>query len=222
MTFFHILSHLNPPFHKFDTGNPYAASVSRPSIVFLFFEENLLLLKCKFSHETKYLYYTFYLFYCQSRISFLCNLSRNICEILRFFRRKFQKSVLFFSFITKSPGKWGFLLKNVCKKLENGEQKGAPYKRNAFVLTRNSIHIFQHLSNTFSDIFWHLGMCKMLCICLSMRSYFIHDTFKKLSFVHHAKFIFPFYTSKCIGDVTEHFQIYAIYAIFSVFHFNTI
>ena len=50
---------------------------------------------------------------------------------------------------TKSPGKWGFLLKNVCKKLENGEQKGAPYKRNAFVLTRNSIHIFQHLSNIF-------------------------------------------------------------------------
>ena len=96
--------------------------------------------------RNKYLYYTFYLFYCQSRISFLCNLSRNICEILRFFRRKFQKSVLFFSFITKSPGKWGFLLKNVCKKLENGEQKGAPYKRNAFVLTRNSIHIFQHLS----------------------------------------------------------------------------
>jgi len=42
---------INPPFHKFDTGNPYAASVSRPSIVFLFFEENLLLLKCKFSHE---------------------------------------------------------------------------------------------------------------------------------------------------------------------------
>lgn len=178
--------------------------------------------KVQIFSRNKYLYYTFYLFYCQSRISFLCNLSRNICEILRFFRRKFQKSVLFFSFITKSPGKWGFLLKNVCKKLENGEQKGAPYKRNAFVLTRNSIHIFQHLSNTFSDIFWHLGMCKMLCICLSMRSYFIHDTFKKLSFAHHAKFIFPFYTSKCIGDVTEHFQIYAIYAIFSVFHFNTI
>lgn len=104
--------------------------------------------------RNKYLYYTFYLFYCQSRISFLCNLSRNICEILRFFRRKFQKSVLFFSFITKSPGKWGFLLKNVCKKLENGEQKGAPYKRNAFVLTRDSIHIFQHLSNTFFRYFW--------------------------------------------------------------------
>ena len=103
--------------------------------------------------RNKYLYYTFYLFYCQSRISFLCNLSRNICEILRFFRRKFQKSVLFFSFITKSPGKWGFLLKNVCKKLENGEQKGAPYKRNAFVLTRDSIHIFQHLSNTFFRYF---------------------------------------------------------------------
>ena len=107
--------------------------------------------------RNKYLYYTFYLFYCQSRISFLCNLSRNICEILRFFRRKFQKSVLFFSFITKSPGKWGFLLKNVCKKLENGEQKGAPYKRNAFVLTRDSIHIFQHLSNTF------FVFCKKFC-----------------------------------------------------------
>lgn len=54
---------------------------------------------------------------------------------------------------TKSPGKWGFLLKNVCKKLENGEQKGAPYKRNAFVLTRDSIHIFQHLSNIFFRYF---------------------------------------------------------------------
>ena len=69
--------------------------------------------------RNKYLYYTFYLFYCQSRISFLCNLSRNICEILRFFRRKFQKSVLFFSFITKSPGKWGFLLKNVSEMSQN-------------------------------------------------------------------------------------------------------
>lgn len=138
------------------------------------------------------------------------------------FSSKISKVCTILFIHNKSPGKWGFLLKNVCKKLENGEQKGAPYKRNAFVLTKKQYTHFQHLSNTFSDIFWHLGMCKMLCICLSMRSYFIHDTFKKLSFAHHAKFIFPFYTSKCIGDVTEHFQIYAIYAIFSVFHFNTI
>lgn len=118
---------------------------------------------------------------------------------------------------TKSPGKWGFLLKNVCKKLENGEQKGTPYKRNAFVLTRNSIHIFQHLSNIFSDIFWHLGMCKMLCVCLSIRSYFIHDTFKKLSFAHHAKFIFPLYTSKCQKCCRNISLTPNTYVIFSVF-----
>lgn len=129
--------------------------------------------------------------------------------------------IFFFHFsllrATKSPGKWGFLPKNVCKKLENGEQKGAPYKRNAFVLTRNSIHIFQHLSNTFSDIFGHLGMCKMLCICLSMRSYFIHDTFKKLSFAHHAKFIFPLYTSKCQKYCRNISSTPNTYVIFSVF-----
>ena len=125
--------------------------------------------------------------------------------------------IFFFHFsllkATKSPGKWGFLLKNVCKKLENGEQKGAPYKRNAFVLTRNSIHIFQH----FSDIFWHLGMCKMLCVCLSIRSYFIHDTFKKLSFAHHAKFIFPLYTSKCQKCCRNISLTPNTYVIFSVF-----
>ena len=126
---------------------------SPPVDRFLIFRRKSFVVKVQIFSRNKYLYYTFYLFYCQSRISFLCNLSRNICEILRFFRRKFQKSVLFFSFITKSPGKWGFLLKNVCKKLENGEQKGAPYKRNAFVLTRDSIHIFQHLSNTFFRYF---------------------------------------------------------------------
>ena len=134
--------------------------------------------------RNKYLYYTFYLFYCQSRISFLCNLSRNICEILRFFRRKFQKSVLFFSFITKSPGKWGFLLKNVCKKLENGEQKGVPFSLNAFVLTRNSIHIFQNLSNTFFNFVWILFSVLMQTTFI-FYSLYIQNSFTLYSFQIH-------------------------------------
>ena len=69
----------------------------------------------------------------------------------------------------------------------------------------------------FSDIFWHLGMCKMLCVCLSIRSYFIHDTFKKLSFAHHAKFIFPLYTSKCQKCCRNISLTPNTYVIFSVF-----
>lgn len=90
-------------------------------------------------------------------IGFAVNLIRFFYTVLtmialKFFSslyRNFPNPVPIFPIITKSPGKWGFLQKNVCKKLENGEQKGVPYTRNAFVLTRNSIHVFHHLSNTF-------------------------------------------------------------------------
>ena len=72
----------------------------------------------------------------------------------------------------------------------------------------------------FSDIFEHLGMCKMLCVCLSIRSYFIHDTFKKLSFAHHAKFIFPLYTSKCQKCCRNISLTPNTYVIFSVFEYT--
>lgn len=122
---------------------------------------------------------------------------------------------------TKSPGKWGFLLKNVCKKLENGEQKGAPYKRNAFVLTRNSIHIFQHLSNIFFQIFSGISECAK---CSAFVFRYVHILFMIHSKNFHSLIMpnsfFPFILQN-VKNVAEIFHWHLIHMSFSQY-FNTI
>jgi len=87
-------------------------------------------------------------------------------------------------YVHKKPKNQGFLRKNVCKKLENGEQKGVPFSRNAFVLTRNSIHVFQNLSNTFFNFVWILFSVLMQTTFI-FYSLYIQNSFTLYSFQIH-------------------------------------
>ena len=79
---------------------------------------------------------------------------------------------------------------------------------------QETVYTFSSICQILFQIFLASRNVQMLCICLSMRSYFIHDTFKNFHSLIMPNSFFPFILPN-VSEMSQNIFRYMLYTLFS-------